>query len=135
MSTFALKRGYELQLPNSYVGMDREEMEYVDGGGVGRNWWNSTNSVGNAIDCIIYLVPALSAMNTAMKLGRLASVGRSVMVAGIQGALKKAKKDFAIQFAVSAVNVLLTLSGMSVGKAIATALDRVDGSYDTYVFA
>ena len=33
MSTFVLNRNYELQLPNSYVNVDREEMEYVDGGG------------------------------------------------------------------------------------------------------
>ncbi|MDI9218759.1 MULTISPECIES: hypothetical protein [Clostridium] len=32
MSTFVLKREYNLQLPNNYVGVDREEMEYVDGG-------------------------------------------------------------------------------------------------------
>ena len=33
MSTFVLKREYALQLPNSYVEIDRDEMEYVDGGG------------------------------------------------------------------------------------------------------
>ena len=32
MSSFVLKRNYELQLPNSFVDVDREEMEYVDGG-------------------------------------------------------------------------------------------------------
>ncbi len=36
MSTFALKRGYELQLPMRFVEVDREEMEYVDGGGTFR---------------------------------------------------------------------------------------------------
>lgn len=34
MSIFVLKREYALQLPNSYVEIDRDEMEYVDGGGV-----------------------------------------------------------------------------------------------------
>ena len=33
MSIFVLKREYALQLPNSYVEIDRDEMEYVDGGG------------------------------------------------------------------------------------------------------
>ena len=33
MSAFVLNRNYQLQLPNSYVDVDREEMEYVDGGG------------------------------------------------------------------------------------------------------
>ncbi|MGL5087179.1 MAG: glycine zipper domain-containing protein [Clostridium sp.] len=32
MSTFVLKRNYGLQLPMSFVDVDREEMEYVDGG-------------------------------------------------------------------------------------------------------
>ncbi|MDY2632284.1 class IIb bacteriocin, lactobin A/cerein 7B family [Clostridium sp.] len=32
MSTFVLKREYALQLPNNYVEIDRDEMEYVDGG-------------------------------------------------------------------------------------------------------
>ncbi|GAA0760978.1 hypothetical protein SDC9_58690 [bioreactor metagenome] len=32
MSAFVLNRKYELQLPNSYVDVDRDEMEYVDGG-------------------------------------------------------------------------------------------------------
>ena len=33
MSTFVLRREYNLQLPNNYVEIDRDEMEYVDGGG------------------------------------------------------------------------------------------------------
>ena len=33
MSTFLLNRNYELALPSSYVEIDNEEMEYVDGGG------------------------------------------------------------------------------------------------------
>lgn len=32
MSTFVLKREYALQMPTSYVDIDRDEMEYVDGG-------------------------------------------------------------------------------------------------------
>ncbi|SHI22326.1 hypothetical protein [Clostridium intestinale] len=32
MSAFVLNRNYELQLPSSFVDVDREEMEYVDGG-------------------------------------------------------------------------------------------------------
>lgn len=32
MSAFVLKREYALQLPSSYLDVDRDEMEYVDGG-------------------------------------------------------------------------------------------------------
>ena len=41
MSAFVLNRKYELALPTSYVDVDNEEMEYVDGGE-----WNSYR--GNA---------------------------------------------------------------------------------------
>lgn len=34
MSAFVLNRKYALELPTSYVDMDNEEMEYVDGGGI-----------------------------------------------------------------------------------------------------
>ena len=33
MSAFALNRNYELILPEGYVSVENEEMEYVDGGG------------------------------------------------------------------------------------------------------
>ncbi|NLL31702.1 MAG: hypothetical protein GX258_11875 [Clostridiales bacterium] len=36
MSAFVLKREYTLQLPNSYVDIDSDEMEYIDGG---YTWW------------------------------------------------------------------------------------------------
>ena len=32
MSTFVLKRQYALQLPKNHIEIDRDEMEYVDGG-------------------------------------------------------------------------------------------------------
>ena len=32
MSAFVLKREYALSMPSSYVDIDRDEMEYVDGG-------------------------------------------------------------------------------------------------------
>ena len=39
MSTFVLKKEYALQLPNSYVDIDRDEMEYVDGGAEKIDYW------------------------------------------------------------------------------------------------
>lgn len=36
MSTFVLDRRYALQMPNNYVDIDQEEMEYIDGGWA---WW------------------------------------------------------------------------------------------------
>lgn len=57
MSTFVLNRNYELQLPNSYVDVDREEMEYIEGGLIGlldsvENWiWGVIGSVVGNILC------------------------------------------------------------------------------------
>lgn len=45
MSAFVLGREYELQLPNNYVEIDSDEMEYVDGGA-----WNSVQNIGYALD-------------------------------------------------------------------------------------
>lgn len=39
MSAFVLNRNYELQLPNIFVDVDRNEMEYVDGGYRWVNYW------------------------------------------------------------------------------------------------
>ncbi|HFN7475066.1 TPA: SP_0115 family bacteriocin-like peptide, partial [Streptococcus pneumoniae] len=40
----------ELVLPNNYVDLEQEEMMYLDGGGVGRNWWNSRGSFATVLD-------------------------------------------------------------------------------------
>ena len=44
------KREYNLQLPNNYVEIDRDEMEYVEGGA-----WNSVENIGRAIDVAIWV--------------------------------------------------------------------------------
>lgn len=52
MSAFVLRREYALQLPNSYVDIDRDEMEYVDGGWSGyvaaRNAWGYISKTGTS---------------------------------------------------------------------------------------
>ena len=53
MSTFALKRGYELQLPMSFVDVDRDEMEYLDGGSGFSNWFFYVDNVGAIINTVI----------------------------------------------------------------------------------
>ncbi|VYU29543.1 hypothetical protein [Clostridium tertium] len=47
---------YTLQLANNYVEIDRDEMEYVEGGSVRKKWWNSTKWVGRYVDIIIIAV-------------------------------------------------------------------------------
>lgn len=47
MSSFVLNRNYALQLPNSFVEVDREEMEYVDGGWSGTVFKNNMVGICN----------------------------------------------------------------------------------------
>jgi len=58
MSAFVLNRGYELQLPNSYVDIDNDEMEYVDGGAYATShWWEYAINLNESEceDLIYYL--------------------------------------------------------------------------------
>jgi len=61
MSTFVLRREYALQMPNNFVDVDMDEMEYVDGGGAVSNWFFSTKTVGAALNTAIgYAIPVAS---------------------------------------------------------------------------
>lgn len=39
MSVLALKRNYQLEMPQSYVSVEKEEMQYVDGGAEKIDYW------------------------------------------------------------------------------------------------
>ena len=62
MSTFVLRREYALQLPNSFIEIDKEEMEYVEGGSA-REW-----AIGIACSLIANAIWALGkkAISTGM---------------------------------------------------------------------
>ena len=66
-----------LVMPSSYAVMSEEEMTYVEGGGLGKHWYNSTGFVGSAIEGLLYLVPTIAAISKATKLGK-----------GLQAAMK-----------------------------------------------
>lgn len=50
MSTFVLKKEYALQLPTSYVDIDTDEMEYIDGG---ISWSGAKNVLYGALGYFI----------------------------------------------------------------------------------
>lgn len=61
---FPLKRGYALQLPNSYVEIDRDEMEYVDGAG----WLAWTcGTVGGAAAMFIEIISDIYLIKKGIK--------------------------------------------------------------------
>ncbi len=75
MSTFVLKKEYELQLPSSYVDIDREEMEYIDGG-LGAPNWLVAGAANLAIDaCTVGVIGtgSLALRNLASKYGTQAA--------------------------------------------------------------
>lgn len=127
MSAFVLKKEYSLQLPSSYVDINREEMEYIDGG---------------------YLIDFDKKYLGWVIDGSLVVFGGSALVGGIATALRKfgaravanqltgVAMAAAIYFGVhpnqsrifSAIYGLLGVIGITPGGLIATALDAVDSS-------
>ena len=78
MSTFVLKREYALQMPTNYVEIDRDEMEYVDGGwdprivlknAVGMTAVAGLAWVGNAITSFVRANPNLGLGTYIVKIG------------------------------------------------------------------
>lgn len=131
----------ELQMPNNYVLIDNEEMEYLDGGGNG--WWNSTWFVGGAINGLLYLVaPSIQAASKSLKAG--STLGRALSWAGatkntmVNAAVKLLTK---VGFKVTAstvtraVGAIWAFSGLSIGSIIANGIDKVDCNRNNgYVF-
>lgn len=93
MSAFVLNRNYELQLPNSYVDVDREEMEYIDGG---YTWWQKTLVATAIVAAGVGLITALSygqiflaakimKISFAVAVNKLKIAGVAAIVAGSTG--------------------------------------------------
>ena len=127
MSSIALK------LPNSYVEIERDEMEYVDGGS--KNWWNKTDAVGIAIDAtLIGVTGGVSFFSTRAAVKCLKEF-RGPITRTLRSYLLKHFGSAAAGAAASAVDFALTVGGTSIGGMLATGLDYADGCKDGYVFA
>ena len=74
MSAFVLSREYELQLPNNYVDVDRDEMEYVDGGGY------SAETVRGTSNCLRKMSNLLGKSVT-----HLGMIRTGILTAGVAG--------------------------------------------------
>ena len=86
MSAFVLSREYELQLPTSYVDIDRDEMEYVDGGGYWSNSLLKNNLIMWGVEAA-YLssVVGFSRVYNAIKYGLTAIKAGLVGTLGLAG--------------------------------------------------
>lgn len=120
MSTFVLKKEYELQLPSSYVDIDRKEIEYIDGG---YRFDLSRDAVAFGADVGIALVSfGVSSYKTIKSF--LANKGK---VSGTQLIVKIATKaGIAKEIASKFAGVITTVLNFSIGYGIAYLADRFD---------
>lgn len=122
-------------MPMNYELLEQDEMMYLDGGGVGKNWWNKTSFVGNVIDAVSFLIPALSSFYALRKVGELAKSGRTYIRTNISDALRKAGAGFTVATVSFAVDMLFLVYGGSIGSWISLALDYSDGRRDGHIYA
>lgn len=115
---FLWKREYALQLPNNYVEIDRDEMEYVDGG------YRSSRSV--YVPSGSKRMSKQSYMNTQYVNSVLAGIVIGIATGGIGVILHV---SVGTSFALGAAGTILGALGGS-GFSVAEKLDRADGSYD-----
>lgn len=80
MSTFVLNRNYGLELPTSYVEVDNEEMEYVEGGSITINRSTIRNAIWNAVGYIGAAMTVASIAKTVVKYAP--KVARFILGAG-----------------------------------------------------
>ncbi len=112
-----------LQLPSNFVDVDREEMEYVDGGA-----WNSVENIGRALDVAIWVGGVVTGV-----IGIAGSVreilkrnAKGLVVQATSSLLKKVGLSAAGWVASSIVSGLLLFLDLSLGEAIARVWDRLD---------
>jgi hypothetical protein len=117
MSTFVLKREYALQLPNSYVEVDKDEMEYVDGG----FYYMDYNAV-------VGLVQAVGLSSATVTVGALVSavggaqMAISLAIPGIGWAAAGIIAANATLFAAACVNAIGERKGIDISLGFPAGL-------------
>ncbi len=126
----------DLVLPKNYVEVTEEEMMCLDGGGLGKHWWNKRGNVATVIDVAAAAIAGWGAISSALAVRKLlkTNVGKR-LTSGVAIQLSR-QFGSAVGHAFSgALNIGLTAINSSIGGIAAYGLDRVDGRLDGYVFA
>lgn len=128
MSAFVLSRSYELQLPNNYVDVDMEEMEYTDGGGLFVPNW----VVGGAVDVAVFAIPQIKALKgAAIGVAMLSTTARTAVARAICKAITKATFGILTVSENKALGAIKAFTGFSIGTFVAQKLvDPLDGQYN-----
>ncbi|HEV5688625.1 TPA: argininosuccinate lyase [Streptococcus pneumoniae] len=118
----------ELVLPNNYVVLEQEEMMYLDGGGVGCNWWNKRDNIAAAAVSGMSVYQTYAIKKLIANRGMMSRVVRSAITRYIGGV--------SMATITNALNIAATVAEVfSLGGAIAYGLDIVDGKFDGYLWA
>jgi len=118
MSAFVLNRKYQVQLPNSFVDVDSEEMEYVDGG-----FNMSRDTVAWIADALIALVTF--GVSSAITIGSF--LRKKGATSGTQLIVKIATRaGIARTIALNFAKALCVVLCFTIGYGIAYLADRFD---------
>ena len=118
----------ELVLPNNYVALEQEEMMYLDGGGVGCNWWNKRDNIAaTAVYGGMSVYQTYAIKKLIANRGMMSRVVRSSLTRYI-GGVSMATITNTLNIAVTVAEVF------SLGGVIAYGLDIVDGKFYGYLW-
>ncbi|MBL1229994.1 argininosuccinate lyase [Enterococcus sp. BWB1-3] len=126
----------EMVLPQNYVEVTEEEMMYLDGGGLGKHWYNKRGNVACIIDVAAAAIAGWGAISSAIKVRKLlkSNVGKR-LTSGVAVQLSRYFGSAVGKAFSAALNIGLTICSASIGSIAAMGLDKVDGRYDGYIFA
>ena len=125
----------ELVLPNNYVALEQEEMMYLDGGGVGCNWWNKRDNIAYAINIAAAAVYGGMSVYQTYAIKKLIA-NRGMMSRVVRSAITRYIGGVSIATITNTLNITATVAEVfSLGGAIAYGLDIVDGKFDGYLWA
>lgn len=125
----------ELVLPNNYVALEQEEMMYTDGGGDGRNWWNSRGTLAKVFDVGFAIYTGGATIFSVAAIRKAIKANKGAMTRTLHGMITKHVGSAAGHLASGDLDIALTISGFSLGGAVAYSADWADGRLDGYVFA
>ncbi len=121
MSTMAL------QLPSSFVDVERDEMEYVDGGNAFTNWFFSVDNVGAILNTIIGDVIPFGGIA-----GFVAKEGAANAARYLEGFLVNKLRAIGISVAGATIigGIQWALNYFSPGYRLACWLDSIDACHN-----
>ena len=114
---------------------------------LGKHWWNKVNTIANTIDIIIILIPALCVLKNFLRAGKIAAAFAKTAAKMSRKKLRSAFVKMGLKLAKATgwcvlstiggkiFDIISTITGLTIGKIIANAIDKLDGKKDGYIYA